>query len=165
MLNKLKGLLGGGKKPLEIAAALEGEAVELKEVNDPAFSEEMLGKGVAIKPTCGKVVSPVKGVVTQMFDTCHAVTITSDDGIEILIHVGLDTVKLKGEHFTSLAKNDDKLEVGDELIQFDLEAIKSAGYDAVTPIVVCNIEMYSGFKIKTGTNVKCGDIVISLERK
>ena len=163
MFNKLKSIFE--KKPLEVAAALEGEVIELKEVNDPAFSEEMFGKGVAIKPINGKVVSPVKGVVTQMFDTGHAVSITSDDGIEILIHVGLDTVKLKGEHFTSHAKNGDKIEISSDLIQFDLEAIKAAGYDTVTPIVVCNSDMYSGFNIKTGINVKYGDIVISLERK
>ena len=163
MFSKLKSIFE--KKPLEVAAALEGEAVELKEVNDPAFSEEMFGKGMAIKPVSGKVVSPVKGVVTQMFDTGHAVSITSDDGIEILIHVGLDTVKLKGEHFTSLAKNDDKVEVGSDLIQFDLEAIKAAGFDTVTPIVVCNTDIFSGFNFKTGINVKCGDIIISLERK
>ena len=164
MLNKLKSMFVSEKKPLEIVAALEGEAVKLGEVNDPAFSEEMFGKGMAVKPTSGKVVSPVKGVVTQMFDTCHAVSLTSDDGIEILIHVGLDTVKLKGEHFTSLAKNGDKVEIGSELIQFDLEAIKAAGYDVVTPIVVCNSETYGGFEIKTGVNVKYGDVVISLER-
>ena len=164
MLNKLKSMLSFEKKPLEIAAALEGEAVELTEVNDPAFSEEMFGKGMAIKPTSGKVVSPVKGVVTQMFDTGHAVSITSDDGVELLIHIGLDTVKLKGEFFTSIAKNGDKIEVGSDLIRFDLDAIKAAGYDTVTPIVVCNSDVYSGFKITTGASVNYGDIVISLER-
>ena len=164
MFNKIKNLFSTEKKPLEIAAALEGEAVKLQEVNDPAFSEEMFGKGMAIRPTVGKVVSPVKGVVTQMFDTGHAVSITSDSGIEILIHVGIDTVKLKGEFFTSLAKNGDKIEVGSDLIQFDLEAIKAAGYDTVTPIVVCNSDMFSGFNITTGTSVKYGDTVISLER-
>ena len=164
MLNKLKGMFAADKKPLVVAAALEGEAVELKQVNDPAFSEEMFGKGVAIKPASGKVVSPVKGVVTQMFDTGHAVSITSDEGIEILIHVGIDTVKLKGEFFTQLAKNGDKIEVGSDLISFDIEAIQAAGFDVVTPIVVCNSENYGKFDIITGANVKCGDAVISLER-
>ena len=164
MLNKLKSMLLFEKKPLEIAAPLDGEAIKLGEVNDPAFSEEMFGKGMAIKPTSSKVVSPVRGVVTQMFDTRHAVSITSDEGIEILIHVGLDTVKLKGEHFMSLAKNGDKVEVGSDLIQFDLEAIKAAGYDVVTPIVVCNSDMYEKFDIKTNISVKSGDKVISLER-
>ena len=131
MLDKLKGLLGGEKKPLVVAAALEGEAVELGVVNDPAFSEEMFGKGMAIKPAGGKVVSPIKGIVTQMFDTGHAVSVTSDDGIEILIHVGIDTVKLKGGHFTALAKNGDKIDVGSDLIQFDLDAIKAAGENGV----------------------------------
>ena len=164
MLNKLKNILSFEKKPLVITAALEGEAVELKEVNDPAFSEEMFGKGMAIKPTHGKVVAPVKGVVTQMFDTGHAVSITSDEGTEILIHIGLDTVKLKGLHFTACAKNGDKIKVGSDLIQFDLEAIKAEGYDTITPIVVCNTEVYSKFSINTGTNVKYGDSVITLER-
>ena len=164
MLSKLKSMFLSEIKQLEIAAALEGESVELIEVNDPAFSEEMFGKGMAIRPISGKVVAPVSGVVTQMFDTGHAVSITSDDGIEVLIHVGIDTVKLRGEFFTPLVKNGDKIEVGSELIQFDLEAIKTAGYDTVTPIVVCNTDMYSGYNITTGKSVKYGDIVISLER-
>jgi len=162
MLGKLKNALGMERKQIKIVAPLDGAGVKLAEVADPAFSEEMFGRGMAIRPTDGRVVSPVNGTISQMFDTRHAVSIVSDDGAEILIHIGLDTVKLGGHHFVAHAKNGDVVKVGDALIDFDLAAIAAAGYDTITPIVICNTDDYKQFDIKAGIDVKIGDEIITL---
>ena len=162
MLGKLKNALGLEKKAVKIVAPVDGIVVALSVVPDPAFSEEMFGRGLAIKPAAGHVVSPVNGTVIQMFDTGHAVSLTSDDGAEILIHIGLDTVRLKGEHFTPLVKTGDSVKTGDGLINFDLAAIAAAGYDTITPVVICNSDAYKTFDLKTSIDVKIGDEIIIL---
>lgn len=121
---------------------IEGEVVKLSEVSDDAFAQGIIGKGVAIKPSKGLVKSPVKGTVTTLFPTYHAIGITSDMGVEILIHVGMDTVNLQGQHFSPKIKQGDRVEIGDELLQFDIKAIEEAGYSTVTPIVVTNYDQY-----------------------
>ena len=139
MFKKLKEKLSKvDNKSIFIGSPIEGMAISIKEVDDPTFSEEMLGKGVAIIPSNGRVVAPVDGEISVLFETKHAVSIKSEEGIEILIHIGLDTVKLKGEAFTTCVKVGDKVKAGDLLIEFDIEKIKSSGYDTTTPIVICN---------------------------
>ncbi len=103
----------------------------------------MLGKGAAIIPTVGKVVAPMDGTIAMVFDTKHAISMTSESGIEILIHIGLDTVSLKGEPFTAHVASGDQVKAGDLLLEFDIEAIKAAGLDTVSPIVICNTPDYS----------------------
>ena len=125
-----------------VYAPIEGKAVSLKQVDDATFSEEIMGKGAAIIPTVGRAVAPVDGVVSALFETKHAIGITSDDGVEVLIHIGLDTVKLGGEHFTAHIKAGDKVKKGDLLVEFDIEAIKKAGYDTITPVLVTNAYDY-----------------------
>ena len=139
MFNKLKEkMLKKENKGIFIGSPIEGEAVSLKEVNDPTFAQEMLGKGIAIKPSKGRVVAPVDGEITILFETKHAISIVSEQGVELLIHIGLDTVNLKGENFKTYVKAGDKVKSGDLLIEFDTEKIKEAGYDTITPIVICN---------------------------
>lgn len=121
---------------------IEGEVVKLSEVSDDAFAQGIIGKGVAIIPSKGLVKSPVKGTVTTLFPTYHAIGITSDMGVEILIHVGMDTVNLQGKHFSPKINQGDRVEIGDELLQFDIKAIEEAGYSTVTPIVVTNYDQY-----------------------
>ncbi|WP_297377129.1 beta-glucoside-specific PTS transporter subunit IIABC [uncultured Helcococcus sp.] len=123
-----------------IYSPLKGEVIELKNINDQAFASGALGKGIAIEPTDGKVSSPVKGTVTMLFNTNHAIGITSDSGVEILIHIGMDTVNLDGQGFKALVKNGDKIEVGQDLIEVDLELLKEKGFETVTPIVVTNTD-------------------------
>ncbi|CAG9709422.1 beta-glucoside-specific PTS transporter subunit IIABC [Clostridium neonatale] len=125
-----------------VCAPIEGKAVSLKQVDDATFSEEIMGKGAAIIPAVGRAVAPVDGVVSALFETKHAIGITSDDGVEVLIHIGLDTVKLGGEHFTAYIKAGDKVKKGDLLVEFDIEAIKKAGYDTITPVLVTNAHDY-----------------------
>lgn len=146
-----------------LCAPLAGEAVAISEVNDPTFSEEILGKGVAIKPTGNQIVAPCDGTVEMMFDTGHAVSMTSTQGAEILIHVGLETVSLKGKHYQVHAGNGDKVTKGQLLITFDREAIAAEGFDTITPIVICNSDQFSNITVHTGT-VNPGDDLITLTK-
>jgi beta-glucoside PTS system EIICBA component len=126
----------------QVYSPIRGDVKALSEVNDPTFSSEIMGKGLAIQPQEGKVVSPVTGRVTTIFKTKHAIGITSDNGAEILIHVGLDTVKLNGKHFTAHVKDGDFVDVGKTLVTFDIEAIKAEGYDLITPVIITNPDRY-----------------------
>ena len=146
----LKKMFGGKDDKKVILAPVEGKAVSLKEVNDPTFSQEILGKGVAVIPSKGRVVAPADGVVSVFFETKHAVSITADNGAEIIVHVGLDTVNLKGEHYTAYKKQGDKVKAGELLLEFDLEAIKAAGYDVITPVIICNTPDYPNMVCHTG---------------
>lgn len=165
MFEKLKGLFGSAKpdNAVSILTPVAGEAVSLKEVPDPTFSEEMLGKGAAVIPTDGRVVSPVNGKVLGIFRTCHAVTLQSEDGAEILIHIGLDTVKLAGEHFTPHVKKGDAIKAGDLLIEMNLAAVKAAGYNTITPVVICNPGDYASVEGARGP-VRQGDTLITLRK-
>lgn len=160
-LNKLFGKQEESK--IEIAAPVAGEAVPVAEVNDPTFSEEILGKGIAIRPTGHEVVAPCDGTVEMMFDTGHAVSLTSRDGAEILIHIGLETVKLKGTHYTTHAGSGDQVQKGQKLISFDLEGIAADGYDTITPIVICNSDSFTQVECRTG-KVDAGDTILVLSK-
>jgi len=127
----------------EVASPLKGKVIPLNQVEDAAFSSEVMGKGIAIEPSEGKVVSPVNGVVTTLFKTKHAIGITSDKGVEILIHVGMDTVKLDGEHFTAHINQGDTVKAGDLLVEFDIAKIKAAGCEVTTPIIITNSGDYA----------------------
>ena len=123
-----------------IPAPLEGKAIPLSEVADAAFSQGILGKGMAVEPTKGVVLSPVDGVVETLFPTKHAIGLTSDTGIEVLIHVGMDTVQLEGKYFTAFVDAGDHVKAGQKLLEFDMENIKKAGCSLVTPVVISNTD-------------------------
>lgn len=135
----------------QLYSPIKGEVKPLSEVNDSTFSSGVMGKGFAIQPEEGKVVSPVAGKITTIFKTKHAIGITSDNGAEILIHVGIDTVKLAGKHFSSHIKEGEFVEVGDTLVTFDIDAIRSEGYDLITPVIITNPDRYQSIKpVKEG---------------
>ncbi len=148
----------------QLYAPVKGECVPVTDVSDPTFGQEILGKGIAIKPTEGKVVAPCDGTIDMIFDTGHAVSMTAAFGAEILIHVGLDTVELKGQHYKIIAKNGQKVKKGDLLIEFDPEAIKAAGYDTITPVVICNSDDFSEIKTHTGKAVTNDDLIMELTK-
>lgn len=156
-------LFGGKSDHISVAAPVTGEAVPLSEVSDPTFGEEILGKGAAIRPTEGKVYAPFDGTVDMMFETGHAVNLISDDGVELLIHVGLDTVKLKGEHYTAHVQNGDKVKLGQLILEFDPAAIAAAGYDVITPVVVCNTADFAAVTPQLGT-LTHGDALLTLTK-
>ena len=147
-----------------VYAPLEGQAVAISEVPDPTFAEGMLGNGIAIEPSEGKVYAPCDATVDTMFETGHAVSLTTDFGAEVLIHVGLETVTLKGKHFTIHAANGDKVKKGDLLIEFDLEAIKAEGFNTITPMLICNSGDYGTFKTNVNKAVTNADVVIELAK-
>ncbi|MGF6354971.1 PTS system beta-glucosides-specific IIC component [Paenibacillus sp. 4624] len=123
---------------LVVFSPIEGEAIPLKAVNDEAFSQEAMGKGMAIKPVKGQVMAPFDGTVQTVFRTKHSIGLKSVEGIELLIHVGIDTVKLKGKHFNVVVQEGDIVKHGQLLIEFDMEAIEKAGFDITTPVIVTN---------------------------
>lgn len=147
-----------------IASPLTGRIVPLSEVPDAAFSSEALGKGIAIEPTIGEVSSPVNGRVVTIFPTGHAIGIETEDGAEILIHIGLDTVKLDGKGFNALVETGDTVTAGQKLITFDIELIKEAGYPVVTPIVITNTANYKEITVSDVTEVVAGDELLQLDK-
>ncbi len=151
-------------KGIEIGSPVKGKAVPISQVSDPTFGEEILGKGVAIQPEEGKIYAPADGTIEMLFDTKHAVSMTTTEGVELLVHIGLDTVALKGEHFTAHKGNGDAVKKGDLLISVDLEAVKAAGYDVITPVVVCNTPDYQTVEAVTGSDVNPGDTVLILKK-
>ena len=153
-----------GKPMNEFYAPVAGNAVPVSQVPDPTFAEELLGKGIAIEPTEGKVYAPCDATVDMMFDTGHAVSLIADFGAEVLIHVGLETVSLGGKHFTIHAKNGDKVKKGDLLMEFDLEAIKAEGFNTITPMLVCNSGDYGTFETYIDKSVTSADAVIGLAK-
>ena len=145
-----------------IASPLNGEIVPLTDVKDETFASEMMGKGIAINPTEGKVVSPVNGTVQMIFKTKHAIGLKSEDGAEILIHIGMDTVQLDGKHFTAHVKDGDKVKVGDTLVEFDMDAIKKEGYELVTPVIITNTMEYLEIVPKEIKSVNAGEDIITI---
>ena len=145
-----------------VASPLTGNVIPLTEVKDEAFSGELLGKGVAVDPTEGNVVAPCNGTVTTLFPTKHAIGIVTENGAELLIHLGLDTVKLEGEHFTAHIAQGDKVKKGQLMVTVDLEAVKAAGYSMVTPIIVTNTPDYLDVVAMSSTSVNKEEELLTL---
>ena len=150
-------------KDTVLAACLTGTVVPLAEVKDEAFASGALGDGIAIEPAVGELVAPADGEISSTFDTHHAVGMTTVDGAELLIHIGIDTVKLGGKHFTYLVNEGDKVRKGQPLIRFDIEAIKAEGYPVTTPLIVCNTDEYAAVTPKASGTVKQGDALLELK--
>lgn len=147
-----------------LCAFTSGEVIPLSQVKDEVFSTETLGKGFAIKSDCGRIYSPCNGTVESVFDTKHAVNIVSESGAEVLIHVGIDTVKLGGRFFEAHVRNGDKIKVGDTLLTFDDEAISGEGYDTTAVLVVCNSDDYSEIKLLKEGKTSLGDELFKLNK-
>lgn len=164
MFGKWKGLFGGAAG-IAIAAPVSGMVIPLEQVPDPTFAQGILGKGAAIEPAEGCIIAPADGTVDMMFDTGHAVSMTTTDGAELLIHVGIDTVQLKGAHYKACCKTGDKVKKGDLLIEFDPAAIRDAGYSIVTPVIVCNTDRFSDIRTAATGAVVAGDPLLTLSEK
>lgn len=149
--------------PKKVVAPVKGKCVPLDQVNDDVFSQKILGEGAAIIPEEGKVFAPVDGTVTSVFDTKHAVNLLSEDGVEVLIHIGIDTVNLQGKYYTAHVKSGQKVKKGELLISFDQEGIKKAGYDTVTPILITNTDEFSSIQTDASGEVKVGDALLTVQ--
>lgn len=146
----------------DILAPMSGSVLALDQVPDGTFASGLLGQGVAIIPANGKVIAPFSGEVASLFQTKHAIGLLSDSGIELLIHVGIDTVKLNGEPFTAHVKEGDRVQAGDLLLEFDRQAILDAGYDLATPIIISNSDGYRSVDIVSGSVVDAGQPLLSV---
>ena len=150
-------------KDTVLSACLNGTVVPLADVKDEAFASGALGDGIAIEPTDGELMAPADGEISSTFETHHAVGMTTTDGAELLMHIGIDTVKLGGKHFTYLVNEGDKVKKGQPLIRFELEAIKAEGYPVTTPLIVCNTDDYAAVVAKASGTVKQGDALLELK--
>ena len=150
-------------KDTVLSACLNGTVVPLANVKDEAFASGVLGDGIAIEPSDGELVAPADGEISSTFETHHAVGMTTVDGAELLMHIGIDTVKLGGKHFTYLVNEGDKVKKGQPLIRFELEAIKAEGYPVTTPLIVCNTDDYAAVEAKASGTVKQGDALLELK--
>lgn len=148
----------------QLGSPMSGELIALTQVADPVFSGKVLGDGIAIRPAEGKLLSPVDGQVVNVPDTGHAVCLTSAGGADILIHVGRDTVELKGEHFSPKVKEGDTVKRGQLLLEFDREALLAAGYDLDTPVVISNADDFELLPAEAGP-VQGGQTVLTLKKK
>lgn len=162
MFGKLKNLFS--QPGITIASPVSGMVVPLTEVPDPTFAQGILGPGAAVQPSEGRIVAPANGTVDMMFDTGHAVSMTTSEGAELLIHVGIDTVQLEGKHYKACCKAGQQVKKGDVLIEFDPAAIKAEGYQIVTPILVCNPDAFTVEPAAGGT-VAAGDALLTLKKK
>ncbi len=151
-----------GSKAAAVSAPVSGICIPLSEVNDAVFSQKILGDGAAIIPSEGKVYAPVNGTVSTVFDTKHAIGLLSEDGVELLIHIGIDTVNLEGKYFTAHVESGQKIRKGDLLVSFDQEMIQKAGYDTVTPVLITNTAEFHSIHTDASGNVKAGDVLLTV---
>src|SRR5699024_5438325 len=147
-----------------ITCPLTGDVKNLSSISDSAFSSGALGKGVAINPTEGRLISPVSGTVSALFGTHHAIGIKTEHGAELLVHIGMDTVQLDGEHFKAHVSQGDQIEEGQLLIEFDIESIRKAGYEIITPVVITNSDQYNILETVEEGNIEIGKPIITLEK-
>ena len=147
----------------EIKSPISGKVIELEKVNDPVFSSGAMGKGVAIEPIDNKVYAPFDGVIEFIADTKHAIGLLSDDGVEVLIHVGMDTVKMNGKGFDVKTKVNSKVKAGDLLLEFDKSVIEKEGYSLITPIVITNADNYEDKQLNINKEVESGKTIINLK--
>lgn len=153
------------KKELELLSPITGKMVEITEVPDPVFAEKMIGDGVAIEPTDGMVLAPCQGKVVQVFPTNHAVGIEIERGIDLLIHVGIDTVEMQGDGFERLIQEGERVSIGTPLLKMDIEKINSYGKHTITPVIITTMDKIQKLDIATG-NVRAGkDVVMKVKIK
>lgn len=160
----LKKLFKKQEMDMNVLSPLSGKVIPLEEVPDEVFSQKMMGDGIAIEPTGKDVLAPFSGVVVNVFQTKHAINLRADNGAEILIHMGLDTVELDGKGFDVHVNNGQKIKKGDLLATYDIEAVAKENYKTVTPVILLNGEKFSLTQVKTGVEVSSGeDLIFELE--
>lgn len=167
LFDKLKSLVSEDKSSsgsIEIIAPLSGEIVNIEDVPDVVFAEKIVGDGIAIKPAGNKIVAPVDGTIGKIFETNHAFSIESDDGIELFVHFGIDTVELKGEGFKRIAEEYQTVKKGDLIIEFDLALLEEKAKSVLTPVVISNMDEIKELNKLTGS-VTVGETVIMRIKK
>lgn len=146
-----------------LGAHVSGKVVILENVDDEVFSQKILGDGIAVEPIEGKLCSPCDGIIDMVFETKHAINLKSDNGCEILLHIGIDTVQLEGRHFTTHVKNGQSVKKGDLLVTFDIKAIQQEGYRVTTPMIICNSDRYDSLETVNSGAVKAGEDLLKAD--
>lgn len=139
------------KKGIEVIAPMTGRILPLEDVEDPVFAGKMLGDGLAIDPKEGEVLSPIDGTIATIFPTNHAIGLVSKEGVEILIHIGIDTVELEGEGFTRIAQEGASVKKGDLLVEVDLATVKEKGKSTTTPVIITNMDKVERIEFNSGS--------------
>ena len=150
-------------KTITLYSHMNGTVVKLEDVEDEVFSQKILGEGAAVEPSEGKLYAPCDGKIDSVFDTKHAVNMVSDDGVEILLHIGIDTVKLGGQYFEAHVSDGQEVKKGDLLISFDMDKIKAAGYKVTTPIIIGNTDDYASVEPVAQNSVSAGDMILKIK--
>lgn len=150
-------------KTITLYSHMNGTAVKLEDVEDEVFSQKILGEGAAVEPSEGKLYAPCDGKIDSVFDTKHAVNMVSDDGVEILLHIGIDTVKLGGQYFEAHVSDGQEVKKGDLLISFDMDKIKAAGYKVTTPLIIGNTDDYASVEPAAENSISAGDIILKIK--
>ena len=163
--NSLKKAVSGNKaadETIDIIAPLSGEIVAIEDVPDVVFAEKIVGDGIAIRPTGKKMVAPCDGEIGKIFETNHAFSLESDSGIELFVHFGIDTVELKGEGFTRIAEEGQKVKAGDTVLEFDLEFLKEKAKSILTPVVISNMDEIKELQKMSGNVEVASDAVLKI---
>ena len=167
LFNKLKRMVSdesANQPSITLLAPLSGELVALEEVPDVVFAEKIVGDGIAIKPSGNKIVAPCAGVIRKIFETNHAFGMDSDSGLAIFIHVGIDTVELKGEGFTRIAHEGQAVQAGDVIIEFDLNLLETKAKSTLTPIIISNMDEVKELTKYSGAVTLGTDIILSVKK-
>ncbi len=165
MFNRLIRSFGLRRRSNVLLSPIAGKVIPLSDVNDQTFAAGLLGQGVAIEPSGNKVVAPSDSKIEAIFPTGHALALHTKEGLDVLIHIGLDTVKLDGRHFNVKAEVGQTVKKGDVLIEFDRDAIQSEGYDVTAPILICNSVEYASIKGNVGDTVSELDQLITARER
>ncbi|SHH88775.1 PTS sugar transporter subunit IIA [Clostridium intestinale] len=147
---------------MKVVSPIDGEMKLLNDVNDEAFASKMMGDGIAVTPSNGIVYAPVSGEITMLFPTNHALGIKTKEGVELLIHIGIDTVELNGRGFTGLVKQGDVVDIGDKLIEFDVDLIKNLGYESDIMIIITNTSDFNSINYISKDTLKHGDYILEI---
>lgn len=164
LFDKLFGSKQKESQEIKIYAPLNGEIVNIEDVPDVVFSEKIVGDGVAIRPTGDTIVSPVNGTIGKIFETNHAFSIESEDGVELFVHFGIDTVELKGEGFSRIAQEGQTVKVGEPIIKFDLALLEGKAKSVLTPIVISNMDEINNLAKQNGQVIAGESVVLTLTK-
>ncbi|QFQ31917.1 PTS glucose transporter subunit IIA [Buchnera aphidicola] len=149
-------------KKIEIFAPISGEIISIEDVPDVVFSKKIVGDGIAIKPSGNKILSPVNGTISKILTSKHAFSILSEDGVELFVHFGIDTIKLKGEGFKQIAKDNQKVKIGDVIVLLDLNILEKKARSILTPVVISNMEKFKKIEKSSGSIIAGETIIMSL---
>lgn len=153
------------KKPTEIKSPLSGRIIPIENVPDEVFAQKMVGDGIGIEANEGIVVSPADGEILQVFPTKHAVALRTPEGVEILIHIGLDTVNMKGEGFEAFVKQGDQVKAGQELVRFDINLVREKAKSIITPVIITNYKDMGSIEKLSGMVSKGSDTIMRVTKK